>query len=68
MPLQFCNLGRNAYFICCHVEGVLVFTGVFNAAIDTPFEVELIAICDTTGLVVSDYEIYGRTGNKYVCK
>ena len=50
------------------MEGVLVFTGVFNAAIDTPFEVELIAICDTTGLVVSDYEIYGRTGNKYVCK
>ena len=64
MPLQFCNLGRNAYLICCHVERFVVITGDFNAATHTPFEAELIGMCDTTGLSVSSYEIFGRTSNK----
>ena len=35
----------------------VVITGDFNAAVNTPFESELIAICENTGLVISDYDI-----------
>ena len=29
------------------------------------FESELIAMCENTGLVISDYEIFGRASNTY---
>ena len=44
----------------------VVITGDFNAAVSTPFESELIAMCENTGLVISDYEIFGRASNTYV--
>ena len=43
-----------------------VITGDFNAAVNTPFESELIAMCENTGLVISDYDIFGRFSNTYM--
>ena len=43
----------------------VVITGDFNAAVNTPFEFELIAMCENSGLVISDYEIFGRASNTY---
>jgi len=41
----------------------VVITGDFNAAVNTHFESELIAMCENTGFVIPDYEIFGRTSN-----
>ncbi|WP_138921974.1 hypothetical protein, partial [endosymbiont of Tevnia jerichonana] len=43
----------------------VIITGDFNAAVNIPFESELIAMCDNTGLVISNYEMFGRTSNTY---
>ena len=39
--------------------------GDFNAALNSPIETELIDMCDTIGLVISDYDKFGRTCNTY---
>ncbi len=43
----------------------VVITGDFKAAVITPFESELIAICENTGLVISNYEMFDRASNTY---
>ena len=63
---EFCNyLGKIACIIEEKDTTNVVITGDFNAAVNTPFESELIAMCENTGLVISDYEIFGRASNTY---
>ena len=58
---EFCNYLDK---IACIIEEKdttnVVITGDFNVAVNTPFESELIAMCENTGLVISDYETFGR--------
>ena len=62
----FCNyLGKVASIIAEKDTSNIVITGDFNAALNTPFEAELIDMCDTIGLVILDYEKFGRTCNTY---
>ena len=63
---EFCNyLGKIVSIIEEKDTTNVGITGDFNAAINTPFESELIAMCANTGLVISDYEICGRASNTY---
>ena len=63
---EFCNyLGKIASIIEEKDTSSVVITGDFNAAVNTPFESELIAMCENTGLGISDYEIFGRASNTY---
>ena len=63
---EFCNyLGKIAPIIEEKDTSSVVITGDFNAAVNTPFESELIAMCENTGLVISDYEIFGRASYTY---
>ena len=34
--------------------------GDFNAAVGTTFEVELLEMCRSLNLIISDYNVYGR--------
>ena len=38
----------------------VILSGDFNAAINTLFETELIEMCDSLDLLISDYKIFGR--------
>ena len=63
---EFCNYLDK---IACIIEEKdttnVVITGDFNVAVNTPFESELIAMCENTGLVISDYETFGRASNTH---
>ena len=61
---EFCNyLGKIASIIEEKDRSNVVITGHFNAAVNTPFESKL--MCENTGLVISDYEMFGRASNTY---
>ena len=63
---EFCNyLGKIACIIEEKDTTNVVITVDFNAAVNTPFEYELIGMCGNTGLVISDYEIIGRASNTH---
>jgi len=64
--VEFCNYtGKIVSIIEEKNTSNVVITGDVNAAVNTPFESELTAMCDNTGLIISDYEIFGRTSNMY---
>ena len=59
---KFCNyLGKIASIIAEKDTSNVVITGDFNAVVNTLFESELIATFEKTGLVISDYEIFGSS-------
>ena len=39
--------------------------GDFNAAVGTSFEVELLEMCRSFNLIISDYNVYGRDSEQY---
>ena len=43
----------------------LIVLGDFNAAVNTLFKSELVNMCNTHQLVVSDYEAYGRDSGQF---
>ena len=43
----------------------VVLLGDFNADIDTLFETELMEMCDSLNLLISDYSIFGRSSGQY---
>ena len=62
--MEFCNyFGKIASIIEEKDTSNIVSTGDFNATLNTPFEAELIDMCDTIGMVISDYDKFGRTCN-----
>ena len=64
--VELCNyLGKIASIIEEKDTSNIVSTGDFNATLNTPFEAELIDMCDTIGMVISDYDKFGRTCNTY---
>ena len=38
----------------------IIVLGDFNAAVDTLFETELLEMCKTLNLIISDYNVYGH--------
>ena len=53
-------IGKISSLIEDSVTSNLIVLGDFNAAVNTLFESELVNMCNTHQLVVSDYEAYGR--------
>ena len=43
----------------------IMVLGDFNAAVDTLFETELLEMCRTLNLIISDYNEYGRESGEY---
>ena len=43
----------------------IMVLGDFNAAVDTLFETELLEMCRTLNLIISDYNVYGRESGEY---
>ena len=43
----------------------LILLGDFNADVNTLFETELMAMCDTLNLTISDYIIFGRFSGQF---
>ena len=41
------------------------YFGDFNAAVDTLFETELLEMCRTLNLIISDYNVYDRESGQY---
>ena len=39
----------------------MIICGDFNADVGTHFETELLSMCDKAGLIISDYDGYGRS-------
>ena len=56
-------MGKTASIIEGKNTSDIVITGDFNAVLNTTFESELIDMCDTIGLVISDYDKFGRSCN-----
>ena len=42
-----------------------IILGVFNSAVDTPFESELVEFCSSYDLIISDYHRYGRASGQF---
>ena len=59
-------LGKIASIIEEKDTSNVVITGDVNAAVSTPFESKLIALCANISLVISDYAIFGRASNTYM--
>ena len=53
---EYASFTINVYLYSIHL-GIWNVTAVFQFPFNTPFESELIAICENTGLVISDYDI-----------
>ena len=43
----------------------VILLGDFNADVDTLFETELMEMCDSLNLLISDYSIFGRSSGQY---
>ena len=43
----------------------IILLGDFNADVDTLFETELMEMCDSLNLLISDYSIFGRSSGQY---
>ena len=43
----------------------VILLGDFNADVDTLFESELMEMCDSLNLLISDYLIFGRSSGQY---
>ena len=43
----------------------IMILGDFNAAVGTTFEVELLEMCRSLKLIISDYNVYGRDSEQY---
>ena len=58
-------IGKISSIIEESVTSNLIVLGDFNAAVDSVFESELLEMCKTYQLVVSDYAVYGRDSGQY---
>ena len=58
-------IGKISSIIEESVTSNLIVLGDFNAAVDSVFESELLEMCKTYQLVVSDYAVYGRVSGQY---
>ena len=60
-------IGKISSLIEDSVTSNLIVLGDFNAAVNTLFESELVNMCNTHQLVVSDYKAYGRDSGQFTC-
>ena len=58
-------IGKISSIIEESVTSNLIVLGDFNAAVDTVFESELLDMCKSHQLVVSDYAAFGRDSGQY---
>ena len=59
-------IGKLSLLIKDSITSNLIVLGDFNTAVNTLFESELVNICNTHRLVVSDYEAYGRDSRQFM--
>ena len=58
-------IGKISSIIEESVTSILIVLGDFNAAVDTVFEPELLEMCKSHQLVVSDFAAFGRDSGQY---
>ena len=58
-------LGKIVFIVDKSPASHIMVLGDFNAAVDTLFETELLELCETLNLIISDYIMYGRVSGQY---
>ena len=58
-------IGKISAIIEESVTSILILLGDFNAAVDTVFESELLKMCKSHQLVISDFAAFGRDSGQY---